>query len=154
ADALALTTGELVPPALGLRLVHEAALLHDLAHLLDPLGAGSALPDAESLADLGLDRSPRVERRDRVLEDHLNRGPQGAVLALARARQLGAVDAPVPGREVHLLRQGLGGVRLPAPRLADESDGLAVEHVEAHARHGVDGAATRRRELHDEVLDR
>src|SRR4029079_3176186 len=89
------------------------------------------LPDAHALRDDVLDLAPRVERRDRVLEDHLD--------ARARAPQLLAVQFHelVHGthnrsrRRSRQLHDRLAGRRLAASRLADETERLTDANVDA-----------------------
>ncbi len=77
ADALSLATGELVRvPVVVLGV--EADALHERLHVgldavlgLDPL-------DPEGRPDDRADRVPRVQRRVRILEDHLNVAPEPA----------------------------------------------------------------------------
>ena len=115
---------------------------------------GSDLPDLQALGDDVLDLAPRVQRRDRVLEDHLHARPDLAQVLAGQLREVLAFevhDARVRARQLH---DRLAGRRLAAARLADEAERLARHHVDADVGdrvHVQPGAADG--ELDDEVLD-
>ena len=99
-------------------------------------------------------RAARVERRDRVLEDHLEPGPHAPQRLAVQRREVDAVEADGPGDRRRELHHGPPGRRLAAPGLADEPERLAGRDVEADARDGVHPlAAVSDGELDDEVLD-
>jgi hypothetical protein len=151
-DPLALPAGELVGPPVG---GHRGVEPHRLEHLVDPfllLGVGAALPDAQRLRDDVLDLSARVQRRDRILEDELQPGADLAQLLAAERGEVDPLEEHVPAGRRRQLHDGAAGGGLAAARLADESQRLALAHVKADARHGVDGA-TLGLELDDEVFD-
>ena len=102
--------------------------------------------DRERLADDRADRLARVERRVRVLEDHLHLAPQRAQLRARRGAMSLAVEAR-SRRDVGSSRrsQQARGRRLAAARLADEPERLARGDVERHAVDGVHGADLRLR---------
>src|SRR5205823_4389288 len=91
ADALPLAAGELVrEPAGGVgREPDDAEQLADarrrLATSREPMGA-------ERLADDPADAVAWVERRERILEDHLHPSAERAELALAQARDVLSVE--------------------------------------------------------------
>ena len=130
-DALALPARELVGLALGGTLGVDADLFEVLVDLGLPLGLGADLPDVERLHDDVADLAPRVQRRDRVLEDHLD---VRAGLAHAVARQLGQLlrsEADRARRRSGELHDRPPGGGLAAARFADETERLAGQHVEA-----------------------
>src|SRR5205085_1608775 len=91
----------------------------------------------QRLADDPPDAVPRVERGERILEDHLHAPPQGSELAFAERRDVAAVeDDSAAGRPVEPQDRAADG-RLPATRLADEAERLAAADRQ---RHVVDGA--------------
>ena len=109
-------------------------------------------PDLRPLGHDVADPATRVERRHRVLEDHLHLRPGPPQLPAGQAGQLGAGEPHRTRRRLGQLHDGPTGGGLAAARLADQAEGLAFEHVERHPRHGVDPAAARGRELHDQVV--
>jgi hypothetical protein len=150
-DALALPARELVGPLVQGDVGVEAHRVEGLADLGLVLLAAAPPPDPQRLGQDVAHLPPRVQRRDRVLEDELE---AGADLPQALARQAGQV-LPV---EAHPTRRGrrqlddrLAGRRLAAARLADEAERLALADVEGHARDGVDLLAAGG-ELDDQVL--
>ena len=102
---------------------------------------GRALLHSQRLADLRPDAQGRVQRGHRVLEDDADLGPaHPAQVPLGEAGQLAVAE---PDAAPHL---GVGGQQpgqgqaqggLAAAGLADDADGLALGHLEAHALHGV-----------------
>jgi hypothetical protein len=67
----------------------------DLQQLLHALGLRAALREVmhlERLADDVADGHARVERRVRVLEDHLHPAPHAAHLLATEGRELGAIE--------------------------------------------------------------
>ncbi len=103
--------------------------------------------------DLG-DRAARIQRRDRILEDHLE--------ATASVSQfLGVETCHVDAVEHHPTRgrggnphDRLAGGGFATTRLADDAHGLAWQQIDADIADGVDlGAGVPDRELDDHVLD-
>ena len=159
ADALPLAAGELVRVA-----VREVRVeTDDLQELLHPLGLRLALRevmDLERLADDVADGHARVQRRVRVLEDHLHPAAHLAHLLAAELRELDAVELHLTGRRLVELEDGASGRGLAAAGLADEAERLALldEEVDAVDRaHGADLALEddplRQREVHLERGD-
>ena len=87
ADALRLATREGARAAIAVLVDVETDCIEHLAHLDGDLGAGSA-PGAEGRADDVAHSTAGVERRDRVLQDHLQLGPDAPQLTVAHAHQL------------------------------------------------------------------
>src|SRR4051794_23263798 len=159
ADPLPLATRELVriPPGVVRRETDHVHHLEDL-RLAGRASAPAVLPggvDPQPVADAVTDRRPRVERRERVLEDDLH----PAAVRLDRAgRQLGDVDRTVRTVEEDRARRRLDEPqqqatdrRLAAAGLADETERLAAADRERHA---VDRADETDGPLQDAALDR
>src|SRR6185295_9926445 len=89
ADALALSAGELVRVALGVRN-RQADRLEELVHAPLALGARAAGVDHERLLDRRAQALARVEGRERILEDELDPAPQREPLACRERAELGA----------------------------------------------------------------
>src|SRR5690606_33765836 len=89
ADALALTTGELVGVAAHM-VGGETDLLEESRDLLLAVLASRQVVDGHGFADDVADGHPGVEAREGVLEDYLH---LPAVLAHGRLVELGDVDA-------------------------------------------------------------
>jgi hypothetical protein len=136
-DALPLAAGELVREAVVVLGVEP----DDLQQLLDPVLHAARRVDAVDLhraADDAAHRVPGVERRVRVLEDHLNLGPDRLEPPAA-----GVADLPpgVPDVARGRLQQPGGqppGGGLAAARLADQPEGLPGVHRQVDAVHRVD----------------
>ncbi len=96
-----------------------------LAHLLAELLAAAPV-HAQRLADHPPDRVARVQRRVRVLEDHLHPPAQRPHLALAQVRDVGAVEADRAAGRLVQAQQRPADRRLAAARLADEPERLAA----------------------------
>src|SRR4029077_16107808 len=99
------------------------------------LGAGAAagtLTGADSLADRVTDRHAWVQRRERILEDHLHPTvPVDRAAVLPPQRR--TVDRDLAARERDETAERARQRRLAGPRLADEADGRALAHVADHA---------------------
>ncbi len=142
----------------------EGALAHPAAHLVGvvletAVGVGDADPleqvpgdrhgglarhllvPLQDLGDLAADRDDRVQRGERVLEDHRDVAAAAvAQVGVGEPEQVGSLEerlaldrVPAAGEQPHDRERG---DRLPAAGLADEADGLAGPDVEADA---VDG---------------
>ena len=99
----------------------------------------SSLPQiSQPLGDDVAHLPARVQRRDRVLEDHLHPRPCAAAGPRSAARSARCRRADrTRGRRRQLHDRASGG-RLPAARLADQAQGLPVEQVEADPGDRVD----------------
>ena len=153
ADALALAAGELVGPLVHGGVGVEAHGVEDLADLGLALVGRADRPDVERLGHDLAHLAARVERGDRVLEDHLQLDPRRPQLVLGEAGELLPLEVDRPARGGRQLHDGAAGGGLAAARLAHEAEGLALGEVEADVGHRVHPASLAGRELHLEVLD-
>src|SRR6185437_3298495 len=130
-------------------------------HLLeqrdDPLLERAAFRDPvqpERLADDRAGRHPRVERRVRVMEDHVHVPAQRAHLAPREVGDVGAEDADRPVGRLDEAHDAVADGRLAAARLADQADELARADRQRHAVDRLhDPAAARELRADVEVLD-
>src|SRR5205085_10171197 len=126
ADPLPLAAGELVRIARrGIR--RQPDDLQQLAHAPRRVAAARGeTVHAQRLADDAADAVPRVERRERILEDHLHPPTQRAQRVLTEIRDVLAVeDDLAAGRLVETQDRAAHG-RLSAAGLADEAERLAA----------------------------
>ena len=139
----------------------EPNLLHQI--LDRALALTLALVDAmddEWLADDRPDGLARVQRRVRVLEDHLELAPQGLELPAREIGDLLAIDLDAAARGVEQASQQPRGRGLAAAGLTDDSERLAALHLEGQAVHRANGSnllleddPRGDREVLDEVAD-
>ncbi|CPU63572.1 Uncharacterised protein [Mycobacteroides abscessus] len=135
-DALALASGHLVRTLLRER--PRGREVHAREELVDgrvELGGRLRAPvDPQRPLQVVTDRVERVERRERVLEHHLDVVP---VLGQATATPGGrdAVEQDVAGRRRLELRDHPRDGRLPGTRLTDDGDRLARLERERHVVH-------------------
>jgi hypothetical protein len=131
-DSLPLAARELVwePPR---RAGCQADLFEELGDARAALCARREAERRQRLGDLLADPPPRVERRERILEDHL----KARELARAGAARQGADVVPLEANRSRRRRDHpdgrTGQRRLPAARLADEPDDLAAVDIDACA---------------------
>ena len=151
-DALALPAGELVRSPVAGAVGIEADRVEHLVDLAPPRAGVADAPDVEALGDDVADLAARVQRRDRVLEDHLHAGPGPPQRVALQLGELDAVEADPARGGAGELHDRAAGRRLPAPGLADQAERLALDDVEADARHRLHPAAVGV-ELDDEILD-
>src|SRR5690606_27276281 len=95
----------------------------------------------------------RVERRDRVLEDHLEARAGLAQLGMGQRDEVDAVELHRPRGRLLDLHDRLAGRRFPAPGLTDDPERLAAEHVEADPGDRAHRQPAPDRELDDQILD-
>src|SRR6185295_11957694 len=133
---LALAAGELVREAVdvvGGQSHHLEELLHALS---DILLAGGAM-DAERVAD-DLDHALAwVQRRIRILEDHLHLAAEGAQRGPREARDVLPVEPDGATRRIVQPYQKPAERRLSAARFADHAERLAASHLERDTVDGV-----------------
>src|SRR5215210_3921661 len=121
-DPLALTAGELVREA-----VQVLALQPDAIEQLERPAARLLLADPlahERRADDLRHPLARVQRRERVLEDHLQLGAQRAHLPLGDVGDVVPAEADPPGARLEQAQERARERRLAAARLADQSQRL------------------------------
>ena len=156
-DSLALAAGEFVR-----KLARVGSMKADeLEQFADPGGdrtfsSGRGLPIADAkranrLGDDAADPPARIERPERVLEDHLDAPPDRAPRGLvASPGEIDALDQHLPGSRLEQpdnhSRQG----RFPRPGFPDKSECLAAEDREVHA---VDGCQQSARLVTDEARE-
>src|SRR3954453_12105477 len=151
ADALPLAARELVGEAAVVLRV-QAHAREELAHLRLRVLLG--LVDREGLADDLPDGLARVQRRVRILEDHLHLTAQRTEVALRQVRDVAAVEDDLPGRRLEQAHDQPRRRRLPPPGLADDAEGLPLVDVERHVLDRVHDRVRAREHalLHGEVL--
>jgi hypothetical protein len=160
ADALTLAAGELVRVAVVVLGV-EPHLLHQFLDRALAL----AVPllqavDHERLADDRSDRLARVQRRVRILEDHLHLAAQRLQLSPRQVCDLLARDLDAAARRLEEPVDQARRRRLATACLADDAERLAALDVERDAVHGAHSAdllleddPPGDREVLDEVAD-
>ena len=142
-DPLALAAGELVRVA-ARRVVAQPDLREQLVDARIALGGRfGELVDHERLGDRRADRHPRVERRVRVLEDHLHVAAHRAQLALRQPRDVGAVERDRAGARLEQAQDRAAERRLAAARFADEAERLAAPDLEIDLRYRAHRVAGR-----------
>ena len=104
------------------------------------------------LPDESPNRVTGIERRERVLEDHLHPRPQGPQLALGEPRDVAAVEGDPARRWLVETEDRPSDRRLAAAGLSDEADGLAAANRQCHAVHRLHVADVTVE--HDSALDR
>ena len=138
ADALALAARELmgVARAMGRAQYHP---LQQGVHLFARLGARAhPAVKAQRLGDDVGHPVPRIERGLRVLEDHLELGPQRAEPLLGQVRDVLAVEPEAAGGGGVEADQGPPQAGLAGAALADDSQGIAGRQRKIDAAQDVD----------------
>jgi hypothetical protein len=162
ADALTLPAGKLMRIAAQMLGIEPDAFEHRQNAPLH-VGAGNILAMREQgFGDDLFDRHARIERGERVLENHLHVAAQARGIA-ACACEHGFVVEPAHAAARHR-RQADDCARqrgFAATRFADKPHGLAAPYAERHAIHraqrrfaGPRKAAARHAELNLEIVDR
>ena len=105
---------------------------------------GDAVQDQRTGEDLA-DRHARIERRVRVLEDHLHAPPQRADRRLAGMGDVGAGKDDLAGRRFVQPRDQPRQSRLAATGFAHQSDGFAGKDLQVDAIDGAQHALALRR---------
>ncbi len=138
--------------------ITDADLVEQLQHPLARLAPAHAAVHVKDFADLPLHGMQRIERRNRLLEDHRDfvaaHLPQHLFV---RRQQLLALIDDRAGRMVRLrigqqFQDRQGGDRLAGPRFADQRDGLLVVNVEGNAAHRM-GDILAHAEIDMQVVD-
>ena len=152
-DALALAAGELVrePMADGRRQAHPFEQFADPRCRLVVTDFGPR-PEADGIGDLPPDPAPRVERRVRVLEHHLQRPelrrPGATPLGLDRLTAI----TDLTGTRRHQADGGAAQGRFPAAGLAHQADDLPLAHAERGPHDGSHGGLASAHIRHVEPL--
>ncbi len=114
--------------------------------------------DLERLADRRADRFARVQRRVRVLEDHLHLAPDRLQPRALQLRDVLTVEADLARRRVEQAHDQPRRRALAAARLADDPERLAAHHVEVdpvdrlhRADFALDHDPARQREVLDQA---
>src|SRR5262249_42181155 len=89
--------------------------------------------EAEGRADDRADGMPRVQRRVRVLEDHLDVPPERPHLAWPQVGDVVAVENDPPSGGLKEAGQQTAGGRLAASRFAHQPERLALADAEVNA---------------------
>src|SRR5207247_11075179 len=117
--ALALAAAQLVRVAIG-ELGAEADLRQDVVHLLAPPVAVEVRVERQWLLDRLPDAEPWVERRRRILEDHLEVAPTAPERLGGERGQLLTVEVDPSGGRLDHPQHAARDRRFAAARLADE----------------------------------
>ncbi len=96
-DPLALSPGELVRPTVAGRLRVEPDHFEHVVDKRIPLSTATPSDDVETLPDDVPDLAQRVQRRDRILEDHLHRAAHRTQLARCECREVTTFEHHDPG---------------------------------------------------------
>jgi len=133
-DALPLSSAELVGIASGLFFA-EANLLHQLKHFFFPLSSIGRPENCERLGNDALDGFPRVQRRIRILKNHLYAPPVRLYILRCQGNNIPASERNTP--LVRLLQpdQKARHRGFAAPRLADEPQRFSLEDLKIDAVH-------------------
>ena len=135
-DALPLAAGELRrEPVEVLRV--EPHPLHQLLHEALALRARGQAVDRVGVSDDRPDPAARVQRSDRVLEDHLDLRAQRPHAPLGELGDVPAVEDDPAGGDIMQPGDAPGQGRLAASGLADDAERLPARHRQAHAVNGV-----------------
>ena len=135
-------------------LRRETDQTQDLHHALGVRARGEPV-QRERLGERLPDRHPRIERRERVLEDDLHGAPLRAHRRLGQREDVFAVEVRVARGRLEQAQHQPARRRLAAAGLADERQRLADRDVEAHAVDRAHRARRAREETapHGKVLD-
>src|SRR5262249_38460519 len=94
-------------------------------------------------------RHPGIERRVRILEDHLEFATLASQLLAAETGEVDLLEVDVPGRHWQELGNQPAQRGFAAPRLTDQSQTLSLAYMEADVVNRFDrGTQTRREVLH------
>src|SRR5262249_8101326 len=98
------------------------------------------LVDREPFANDRSDRHARIQRRERILENHLDPSAELPHLARAQLGELDAVELDRSGRRLDQAKNHAACRGLAATGFADEAERLTGHHVERDVLHGADDA--------------
>jgi hypothetical protein len=153
------TAGELVRVVVdpGTR-ARDADLVEQFDRPVLGVAPGHAAMRPEQFGELESDRVDRVQRGERVLEDHRDLvGPDPPALVLPQLQQVDTAIADlatgdVPGRRLQDAHDRLSGHRFAAARLTQDGQGLAGVQPETRPVHRL-GDAVPGTELDVQVVD-
>jgi hypothetical protein len=97
-----------------------------------------------AIGDDAANRMARIERRKRVLKDHLHVAPHRAELALGEARNVLAVEQHLATVDAGQAQQAFADGRLARARFAHDTQRLTAFDAERHVIHGVRHALLRK----------
>jgi hypothetical protein len=135
ADALALAARKLVRIAPKRRRIHSNEL-HQLAGAGERRSARQAVV-ARSFHDRLADRAPGIQRAIRVLEHDLNPAAQRAQLPRTHRREVDLPEADFARSRLDEAQDAASHRRLARPRFADDSQRLALAHLQVHVLGGL-----------------
>jgi hypothetical protein len=111
------------------------------------------MPDPKALAHDLFGGPPRVERRDRILEDHLEVQSSPPTRVAPKRKKIIAIEFHAARFGLDKPDDGAGQGRLSTSRLTHQPQRFALAKIEADVGDSMDTAAIGSRELHDEMLD-
>src|SRR3954447_4827360 len=150
-DPLPLATGEVGrEPVVVLGVQPDQ--LHQFLDLLLPLATGGDVVDRKRVTDDRPAPAARVQRAVRVLEDHLDVPPYRSHRPARELADLGVLEPHRSRRHVVQVGHAARQRGLAASGLADQSEGLALVHLQGDSVDGPDHLAAVRRELLVDVL--
>src|SRR6478609_10056363 len=130
-DPLALTPGELVLEAVVL-LRRETDGLENLPDAPLLLGPVAEVVNAHRVGDDRADALAGVQRRVRILEDHLHLAPERSHVPCPEMLDRSSLEDDLAVGRLEQPHDGPAQRRLPTAGLADEPEGLALADHEAH----------------------
>jgi len=120
--AIGLARAATLPPATDAVLARaQSDLFEQLPNAMIGLRATRDLVDQQSFLDRGADRHARIERRVRILEDHLHAPAHRAQLAAFERADVDAVEADLAGRRLGEAQDRAPERRLAASGFADDT---------------------------------
>ena len=156
-DALALSPRELARPTLAVAVSGSSPTASRVRATLtrrSTIGASSLLfHTSRGSPTILADALDRIERRHRVLEDHLELTSLLAQLLVVERSQVDPVEGDRARSRLRELEQRPPECGLATPRFADETERLAAAHVDTDAAHGMNlGATASDREFDGDLL--
>jgi len=133
------------------RLGRQADELEQPRDAIIAIAIGRDAMDLEWRAQDIADGQPRIERRERVLEDDLHPAPQRHHLLRGVVRDVLAGEPDLAGGGLDQLQDRLAHRRLAAAALADDAENFALAKLEIDA---VDGLHLRDHARQDPRADR
>src|SRR5262245_60576798 len=150
ADPLPLAAGELMREAV-VMLGRQADGLEDLLDAPLLLRAAAEVVDTHRVGNDRPHALARIERRVRILKDHLHLASERAEAPHAEMLDGRSLEDDLAVRRLEQTNERPTQRRLPTTRLADEAEGLPLPNREAHV---VDGMHMRDLALQEALPDR